>query len=215
MSSRPDQTSHNTVAHNPHAIFNQAAAFYVATVGKVAADRWDSPGLGEWSVRDLVGHTSRSLLTVETYLDRPASAVEAADAVEYYVKVLQAYGDPAAVTQRGREAAAALGADPAGAVREIAARVGDRVASVHGNPLLTTPAGGMTLEAYLPTRVFELVVHTLDLANAIGARVEPPAEALALTLHLAANLALRGRQGESVVLALTGRQPLPDGFSVV
>ena len=43
-------------------------------------DRWERPGLGEWDIRALVGHTSRSLLTVEIYLARrpAAKAVEAA-----------------------------------------------------------------------------------------------------------------------------------------
>ena len=34
------------------------------------------PGLGEWDVRSLVGHTSRALLTVETYLASPAEVVK-------------------------------------------------------------------------------------------------------------------------------------------
>ena len=90
-----------------------------------------------------------------------------------------------------------------------------RLADVTDNPLLTTPAGGMTLEAYLPTRVFELAVHTLDLAKAVGAPAQPPADALALSLRLASDLALRRGQAETVLRALTGRQPLPDGFSLV
>ena len=35
-----------------------------------------------------------------------------------------------------------------------------------------TPVGAMTLATYLPTRVFELTVPTLDLAHALG--LEPP-----------------------------------------
>ena len=54
--------------------FHDAADWYVATTALVG-DRWEAPGLGEWSVRDLVGHTSRSFLTVEAYLGRPADSV--------------------------------------------------------------------------------------------------------------------------------------------
>ena len=215
MSATPGQVGPSRSSEDPRATFNQAAAFFIATVGQVSPDRWDDPGLGEWSVRDLVGHTSRSLLTVETYLDQPAPSAEIPDAVGYYVKVLELYGDSTAVAHRGRDAGAALGADPAAAVREIATRVQRRLAEVPDNPLLATPAGGMTLEAYLPTRVFELVVHSLDLAKATGAPAEPPADALALSLRLASDLALRRGQAETVLLALTGRQPLPDGFSLV
>jgi hypothetical protein len=65
-------------ASSPDA-FRQAAGWYVDMVGRVGP-RWDEPGLGVWTVRDLVGHTSRSLLTVEAYLDKPADAVELASA---------------------------------------------------------------------------------------------------------------------------------------
>ena len=47
--------------------FGDAAEWFVATAA-LADGRWTEPGLGEWDVRSLVGHTSRALLTVETYL---------------------------------------------------------------------------------------------------------------------------------------------------
>ena len=55
--------------------FKDAANWFAGTTALVG-DRWDRPGLGDWDVRALVGHTSRSLLTVETYLARPAVTVE-------------------------------------------------------------------------------------------------------------------------------------------
>ena len=45
--------------------FADAAGWFVRTVALVG-DRWDQPALGEWDVRALTGHTSRSLMTVET-----------------------------------------------------------------------------------------------------------------------------------------------------
>ena len=47
------------------------AAVWFADVAAGVGERWEQPALGEWSVRDLVGHTSRALLTVEAYA-RPA-----------------------------------------------------------------------------------------------------------------------------------------------
>ena len=55
--------------------FSSAAGWFLATVQQVE-DRWDRQALGEWDVRALVGHTSRSFTTVETYLDRPAARVD-------------------------------------------------------------------------------------------------------------------------------------------
>src|SRR4051812_44038244 len=65
------------------AAFADAAQWFVATTALVG-DRWDGPGLGEWDVRALVGHTSRSLVTVETYLARPATEVDVASPTGYY-----------------------------------------------------------------------------------------------------------------------------------
>jgi hypothetical protein len=55
----------------------------VATAAQVG-DRWDAPGLGEWDVRALVGHTSRAMLTVEAYLAKPAEQVDMLSAPLYY-----------------------------------------------------------------------------------------------------------------------------------
>lgn len=66
--------------------FDNAARWFLE-VSACAADHYDHRGLGEWSVRDLLGHTSRSLSTVETYLDAASgqpSPVDLADAVAYY-----------------------------------------------------------------------------------------------------------------------------------
>ena len=101
--------------------FADAAGWFVRTAALVG-DRWDRPGLGEWDVRALVGHTSRALLTVETYLARPAADVDIASACGYFRATRAAATGPA-VAARGREAGTALGSDPAAAVAEIAARV--------------------------------------------------------------------------------------------
>jgi hypothetical protein len=73
----------------------------------------------------------------------------------------------------------------------------------------------MRLRDYLPTRVFELVVHTLDLAAALGLEAEPPPDALAVCLELAASLAQRRGAGPAVLMALSGRRPLPPDFSLL
>ncbi len=101
--------------------FADAAKWFVRTAALVG-DRWDRPGLGEWDLRALVGHTSRSLLTVEMYLARPAAAVEVASAGDYFRTTRALAADPA-VAERGRDAGEALGTDPAAAVAEIAGRV--------------------------------------------------------------------------------------------
>jgi hypothetical protein len=193
--------------------FADAAQWFVRTAALVG-DRWDRPGLGEWDVRALVGHTSRSLLTVEMYLARPASAVEVASASDYFRATRAAAAGPA-VAARGRDAGDALGADPAAGVAEIAGRVLPLVDSRDGTELVTTIAGGMRLEDYLPTRTFELAVHTADLATAIGAPLDVPATAATQALQLIADLAVGDGLAGSLLLAATGRPGLPAGFSVL
>jgi uncharacterized protein (TIGR03083 family) len=194
--------------------FTDAAEWFVRTAALVG-DRWHQPGLGDWDIRGLVGHTSRSLLTVEMYLARPAAAIEVTSAAEYFRATRATATDPAVAT-RGRDAGTALGADPAGAVADIAARVLPLVDAQQGTELVTTIAGGMRLGDYLPTRTFELAVHTADLATALGVPPDVPATAAAQALHVVAELAVADSLAGPLLLAATGRPGgLPEGFTVL
>ena len=156
------------------ASFEQAATWFV-DAATAAAGRWDEPALGQWTVRDLVGHTSRALLTVETYLDQPVASVTVSASVDYFRLALAAAGDPAAVARRGVDTGRALGADPAAQVAQIAERVLSRVHATGPQSLAATPVGEMTLANYLPTRTFELTVHTCDRPTRWEARPRFPA----------------------------------------
>ena len=193
--------------------FADGADWFVRTAAAVG-DRWDRPGLGEWDVRALVGHTSRSLLTVEAYLARPAEEVAIGSATDYY-RATRAIAAGPGVAERGREAGAALGADPAAAVAEIAARVVPLVRGCDGQEPVTTIAGGMRLADYLPTRAFELAVHTGDLATALGRPLDVPPTAAAQALRIVADLAAGDGLAGPLLLAATGRRGLPPGFSVL
>lgn len=183
--------------------FADAAQWFVAMTSTVG-DSWGDPGLGEWDVRSLVGHTSRSMLTVESYLARPAATVELTSPAQYFRAVGPISGGDA-VARRGRDAGAALGADPAAAVAEIADRVLPLVDSCDGAEILPTAGGGMRLADYLPTRTFELAVHTADLAAAIGAPQDVPRSAAEQALRIVAELALDGGLAGPMLLAATGR----------
>ena len=191
-----------------------AAAQWFAEVTAYAVETLDTPGLGEWTVRDLVGHTSRSLITVEQYLtDETDLAVDLPTTVAYYVATRAA--DPAQVARRGRAAGAALGDDPVGAVAALVGRVPGLVDVAPGEARLVTPFGTMALAEYLPTRTFELTVHTADLLRALDADGEPPDAAARSALRLAADLAADGGRATAVLATLTGRASLQTGFSVL
>jgi uncharacterized protein (TIGR03083 family) len=193
--------------------FAEAADYFVATVARVPADGWNRPGLGEWSVRALVGHTSRALLTVETYLAAGAARVDVPGPVEYFPVGL-ATADHSAIAERGRQAGAALGDEPAEAVRTLAARRGAGAARHRHGPG-GHARGGHAPHRLLPTRVFELAIHTPDLAAALGGTGSLPDAAAAVTLDLVAALARRRGRDTELLLAATGRGALPAGYTVL
>lgn len=194
--------------------FAQAARWFADLVARVPADAWSRPGLGVWDVRALTGHASRSLVTVDTYLDRPAATVQVESAWDYYAHVMAAAIDPAAVSERGRQAGQALGDDPAAAIEALLGRVLPRVPA--DDPVIETIVGGMRFTDYLPTRTFELVVHGHDLAAAVQLDPDPlPEEIMAEVVCLAGRLAVLLGRGPALLMALTGRTPLPPTFSVV
>ena len=95
-------------------VFEAAAGHFADLVRSIADDRWDEPGLGDWTVRDLVGHTSRSLTTVSTYLRTEAAYEDVSSAVDYYVRMRDyAAGMGAdAIVERGRPAATSVPTPP-------------------------------------------------------------------------------------------------------
>lgn len=194
--------------------FDEAAAWFVRTTAD-GQGRESGPALGVWTVRDLVGHTSRALLTVEAYLARPADAVELTSPGDYLRTALASIGDPEAVAQRGRDAGAALGDPVPAAVAAIAQRVSARLDAAGPEDLVGTPVGGMRLADYLPTRTFELTVHTCDLRAALGLALDVPAAAAEASLRLVAELAAHGGGAGPLLLAATGRTALPAGFTVL
>jgi hypothetical protein len=192
--------------------FREAAEWF-STVSKQAEDRLDQEALGVWNVRDLIGHTSRAVTTVETYLLTDAPPVEVPTAVDYYLLALK--GDPARIAERGRQAGEALGPGPSEAVAAAVERITKLVYSRADHARLNTAVGVMMLTEYLPTRTFELTVHTCDLVRALGLSGNVPPSAATTALRVSAELAVARNVAAPLLLALTGRITLPDGFSII
>jgi len=199
---------------NVRETFEEAARTFVNLVQRIPQGRWDGPGLGEWNLRALVGHTSRSLVTVETYLGQPVETEEVPGPAAYYVGI--AGIDHAGVVGRGVAAGQALGENPAQFVADLAERVLAQVDNA-GNPLIHTAAGGMYLESYLSTRTLELVVHSLDIAAAVPDIEQPEFsdQLLGEVARVAATAGVLLGHGVEMMLAFTGRGTLSPGFSVV
>ncbi len=211
------------VASDVRASFAGATDGFVELTGQVPTRAWELPALGEWDVRSLVGHASRALSTIESYLGRPGEGPTLDGPLAYFCAILPEEADPErrrqldrAIAERGRQSGAELGEDPASAVAELANRVGALVDAAADDAPVATAAGAMTLAGYLPTRTFELAVHSLDLARAFELPVPATmGPAIAASCELAGRLAARRPDAADLLLLLTGRAGLPDGLSVL
>ncbi|BBX68377.1 maleylpyruvate isomerase N-terminal domain-containing protein [Mycolicibacterium psychrotolerans] len=202
---------------DPRAVFASAARYFASLVRDVPDHRWNDAGLGEWSVRDLVGHTSRSLITVSTYLGAPAQREDVTEPADYYVRIndYAAGMGAAAIVERGRQAGRDLGPDPVATIDGLVERVLGEIDAAD-DPLIEVIGGlGLRLSTYLPTRTFEIAVHGLDIAAVVEADRTPPREVLAEAAALAARIGVQLDRGPALLMALTGRTALPAGFSVV
>lgn len=199
------------------ATYASAVHSFSELIRDVPENRWNAPGLGEWDLRSLVGHTSRSLTTVATYLDSPADTEDIAGPEQYYVHVkeLTSVLGQDEILERGRRAGVDLGADPASSVDALSNAVLERLGSGEDRLIRVIGGSGIRLHSYLPTRTFELAVHGLDIAAAAGVPFALPDDVLMETTLLAARIAVALGDGATVLSALTGRTSLPGGYSVV
>ena len=199
------------------AAFTAAATAFARLVHDIPDPDWAGPGLGEWDLRALVGHTSRSLITVSTYLRAPCDHEDVVSPEDYYARIRDAsrIATPAEIVERGRQAGRALGDDPAATIDDLVQRALADLAGA-GNPLIAVVGGmGIRLHNYLPTRTFELIVHGLDIARATAVDFHPGDDVLEAATTLAARTAVALGEGVTVLSALTGRSALPPSFSVV
>lgn len=191
----------------------EAVCSLVATIDPSV---WDGPGLGGWSVRDLVGHAGRSFVTVTTYLRSGAGQAPTLDhPLDYALAYRMVAADLAGVEERGREAGRALAEDPAASMRTWFDEARAALDAHDDDAPAATLVGVMRLADYLPCRVLELVVHAGDIARALGVTVVIPDDARGVATTYAAGLAAESEHADQVLLALTGRGTLEEPISVV
>ena len=194
--------------------FRESALQLVDVLERVPSDAWEKPGLGEWTVRELVAHVLKIFdgpVTSEEQ-DRPLAADSAA---AYYVLAMSSPRIHEEVAERARESAASIGDDPAEAVRAIVARSLEAVACLGDDAPVSTTVGAIRLVDYLPTRVVEIVIHAQDVAEAAGVSFEPSHDALTVSLALLGEIAVEHGDGAALAMALSGRRSLPEGFNVL
>jgi uncharacterized protein (TIGR03083 family) len=192
--------------------FIEAGRWLAELAADIPKDRLDDPGLDDWSIRSLLGHAARALVTVIEYLGRPADAVALSTAVTYLAAA--GLASPEAIAQRGVAAGGELGEDPAASVAFLADESAELVRAMPADRLVSTIAGGMRLEDYLPTRTLELVIHGLDLANAIGSSAVPPDGPARSTLELLVELQVGQGRSPALIRSLAGRSSVPGAWEL-
>lgn len=195
--------------------FSESAQVFSDLASAIPSKKWRISALGVWSVRDLVGHTSRALSTIESYLGK-VSGPPLNGPVEYFLAARAASVASEEIARRGIEAGAALGDYPATKVQELAHRIVKLVEISEDTCPVGTPWGTITLAGYLPTRTFELTIHGIDLAAAIGVPVpDRLGPSVSKACELAGALAGKHPMAIEILSALTGRSQLRNGITVL
>jgi len=199
--------------------FRSAAVSFADLVARVPADRWDDPGLGDWTLRQLAGHaTGSGLRQVPAVLATPAEEITRASSEDYW---LLARVVPPAVLAAARLAsdedarAHALPDDPGALVGDLVGLATQALGRAEDDDIVETPAGGMRVRDWIPTRTFELVVHGLDIAAAAGVELFLTPEIYGEAAAQAARAAAVGGDGPALLRALTGRAILPPTITIV
>ncbi len=194
--------------------FRASVLQLVDVVGRIPADGWGKPGLGEWNVLELVAHVMRAVEGPVVYSGQ-VRPVDMEGAATYYLQAMAAPDIHAQVAERARQSTATLGDDPATAARAIAEGALAAIEQMDDDAPVSTPFGTVRLIDYLPTRVLEVVVHAMDIAGAVGVEVAPPEAAQHVSLALLGEIAVAQSEGTTLMMALCGRHPLPTGYNVL
>lgn len=137
------------------ALATQALDLFIEAVEQTAPESWDQPSnLGEWSLRDLVGHATGSA----------AKIVALAEDGEIW----------------GRsEPADWICEDPAARLRELAAQLRDTLPGTDLDAPRVSPQGEVPLHRALSFPIADLALHSWDVHRSQGRQVELPADLLA------------------------------------
>ncbi|MEO6628794.1 MAG: maleylpyruvate isomerase N-terminal domain-containing protein [Aquihabitans sp.] len=188
--------------------FRYASHWWRSMVGAIEPEQWERPGLGEWTVRELVAHTDRAYKTVVEYLESESKdPTEIYTAAAYFRTVLAEETPHVHIAARAKRESVER-SDWVLATDELAQQAEDLIANTPGDATVYLMVGEMQLDQYLATRVVELVIHGLDLSTAIGLPVTPPPSAMGVAQQVLTDLA--GADDLTAVLRLLTGRPLGD-----
>lgn len=174
------------------------------------------PGLGQWTLRDLIAHAVRAFSTAAANLDATRSIEFTIHTAGEYFRTTFASSPNihAEIAERGVRAGNELGADAAAVaatVERIITQACARVGDADDNSIVNHLVGQVPFVPYLATRVVEAGVHLLDVQRALGRPAEldrTTADIVLLTLAETGDV-------NQIILSITGRARLPPDYNVL
>ncbi|MBT0773367.1 maleylpyruvate isomerase N-terminal domain-containing protein [Kineosporia sp. J2-2] len=195
-------------------VFGQETRAMAAALAALPVRGWDAPTRCDpWTVRELVGHVVTVIGRVPGMVAAPGAVTADTTAVTYY-RADERFS-PRANQERVRTASARASVPGAGngELERVSAEVVRACAAQPaGRVVLTRHGDAMLLSEFMVTRVFEVAVHGLDVADAVGRPAWLTGAASGVVLGLlfddpAAAVAL-GWAPDELVRRATGRAPL-------
>jgi len=152
------------------AALTQEAAAFAAALDELPASAWDTPTRCDpWTVRDVVGHVITVLARTSGMIAAPDPQRSDTTATDYY-RADERFS-PVANADRVRTARERAVAEPATLIREFTETCQAVTTLSSGQPadrtVLTRHGDAMLLSQFLSTRLFEVAIHGLDIADAI------------------------------------------------
>ena len=197
-----------------------ALAREVGSVGQLLhmlkPKQWEQPTrCAPMNVRELASHMLRGAVRIHEMLDAgPVDEEPEKDAITYFQ--FNSASEAPVIVQRAQEASAAFPADLARAWDLEWTKNLQRARSYLGDdPVLRNVFGLIRLSEYLKTRCVEIVIHHMDLDDALGRKLHPDHGALEIVGDVLRGLLgtdLRPAGVDDVRFALigTGRATLND-----
>jgi uncharacterized protein (TIGR03083 family) len=145
-----------------------------------------------WNVKELLGHMFRDVDRTNTALDEPPPAAADTDSVSYW-RAYDPVADAPDIADRAKQIAESYGwgSELAVAWDDMWRRALARVEQAERTRIVKTWGPALTMDEFLRTRVLEITVHGLDLADALKRPPRATEEGLEITTEILTGLLRR------------------------
>jgi len=192
------------------AAFSSSARDFTSVVSQISERGvdWNTQLPSGWTLRTVVGHTSRALRTPGRYLETGAGRdIDTVHPFDYFRGMTSDYSKVEAIVRRAEQSGADLGNDLAASVSDLASSAIASVGAAADDAPVATPSGVMSLLSYLPSRIFVLTTDTADLASTFGLDHEACEACANLALMMSVGIAVEAADAVDALTVLVSSTP--------